>query len=63
MEPLTSPPEGTQGDQHPSFSPDGAMLAFCRSGSGTFGDWDVWVQRVGAGMPRRLTHAGVRLLQ
>jgi Tol biopolymer transport system component len=56
-QPLTSPPEDTQGDRFPSFSPDGTLLAFVRSGSGTFGDWDVWVQRVGEGMPRRLTHA------
>ena len=55
-QPLTSPPEDTQGDLHPSFSPDGTLLAFCRSGSGTYGDWDVWVQRVGEGTPRRLTH-------
>jgi Tol biopolymer transport system component/serine/threonine protein kinase len=56
-QPLTSPPEDTQGDLYPSFSPDGTLLAFARSGSGTFGDWDVWVQRVGEGTPRRLTHA------
>ena len=55
-QPLTSPPEDTQGDLYPSFSPDGTLLAFVRSGSGTFGDWDVWVQRVGEGTPRQLTH-------
>ncbi len=56
-QPLTSPPENTQGDLYPSFSPDGTLLAFLRSGSGSFGDWDVWVQRVVEGTPRRLTHA------
>ena len=54
-QPLTSPSEDTQGDLYPSFSPDGTLLAFFRSGSGAFGNWDVWVQRVGEGMPRRLT--------
>jgi len=54
-QPLTSPPENTQGDLYPSFSPDGTLLAFVRSGSATFGGWDVWVQRVGEGMPRQLT--------
>jgi eukaryotic-like serine/threonine-protein kinase len=54
---LTSPPEDTQGDLSPSFSPDGTLLAFFRSGSGAFGDWDVWVQRAGEGRARRLTHA------
>ena len=33
-QPLTSPPENTQGDLYPSFSPDGTLLAFTRSGSG-----------------------------
>jgi Tol biopolymer transport system component len=55
-QPLTSPPEDTQGDRYPSFSPDGTLLAFIRSGSGSFGAWDVWVERVGEGTPRRLTH-------
>ena len=54
---LTSPPEGTQGDLFPSFSPDGTLLAFVRSGSEAFGGWDVWVQRLGDGAPRPLTRA------
>jgi Tol biopolymer transport system component len=56
-QPLTAPPEDTQGDLYPSFSPDGSLLAFVRSGSGWLGDWDVWVQGVGQATPRRLTHA------
>jgi serine/threonine protein kinase/Tol biopolymer transport system component len=56
-QPLTSPPENTQGDFHPAFSPDGTQLAFVRSRSGDWGDWDVWVQREGDRTPRRLTHA------
>jgi len=55
-QPLTSPPEDTQGDFYPSFSPDGTLLAFVRSGSGSWGDWDVWVQHVSE-TPKRLTHA------
>ena len=55
-QPLTSPPEESLGDRYPSFSPDGTLLAFVRSGSGTFGNWDVWVQRVGEAPPRQLTH-------
>jgi Tol biopolymer transport system component/serine/threonine protein kinase len=55
-QPLSSPSEDTQGDFYPSFSPDGTLLAFVRSGSGSYGDWDVWVQRVSEGTPRRLTH-------
>jgi len=51
-----SPPEDTQNDLYPSFSPDGTLLAFIRSGSATLGGWDVWVQRVGEGMPHQLTH-------
>ena len=44
-QPLTAPPENTQGDMYPAFSPDGAWLAFARS-SALFGAWDVWVQPV-----------------
>jgi len=57
QQPLTSPSEDTQGDLYPSFSPDGTLLAFFRSASGAFGNWDVWVQRLGEATPRRLTHA------
>jgi Tol biopolymer transport system component len=42
-QPLTSPPQDSQGDFHPSYSPDGSQLAFVRSGK-AFGDRDVWVQ-------------------
>ena len=41
-QPLTAPPENTQGDIYPAFSPDGAWLAFARSSAltsapGTYG--------------------------
>jgi Tol biopolymer transport system component len=60
---LTSPPENTQGDVNPAFSPDGAWLAFARSSALSYGAWDVWVRPVKDGEPRRLTSAqydGVR---
>jgi Tol biopolymer transport system component len=56
-QPVTSPPENTQGDRYPAFSPDGAWLAFARSSALSFGAWDVWVQPVQGGEPRRLTSA------
>jgi len=59
-QPLTAPPENTLGDMYPAFSPDGAWLAFARS-SALFGGWDVWVQHVKGGEPRRLT-SGPHLL-
>jgi Tol biopolymer transport system component len=56
-EPLTTPPENTRGDLYPAFSPDGAWVAFARSSVPDFGAWDVWVQPVQGGEPRRLTFA------
>ena len=54
-QPLTSPPENTLGDMYPAFSPDGESVAFARSSALSFGAWDVWVQPVKGGEPRRLT--------
>ena len=54
-QPLTSPPENTQGDRYPAISPDGASLAFARSSALLWGGWDVWVQPVKGGEPQRLT--------
>jgi Tol biopolymer transport system component len=54
-QPLTSPPPDSLGDLHPALSPDGTQLAFVRSGSGSFGDLDVWVQQLEGGEARRLT--------
>jgi serine/threonine protein kinase/dipeptidyl aminopeptidase/acylaminoacyl peptidase len=53
--PLSSPPAGTIGDVYPSYSSDGTRLAFVRSGSGMWGDLDVWVQPAEGGAARRLT--------
>jgi Tol biopolymer transport system component/tRNA A-37 threonylcarbamoyl transferase component Bud32 len=56
-QPVTSPPEHTEGDSFPEFSPDGAQLAFVRSGSfEAYANRDVWVQRVEGGPARQLTH-------
>jgi Tol biopolymer transport system component len=52
---LTSPPEGIAGDLEPSFSPDGALLAFVRAGDSKLGKLDIWIQPVDGGPPRRLT--------
>ena len=52
-EPLTSPPEDSLGDLHPSYSPDGTHLAFARSGSTGYGDMDVWVQPAEGGEARQ----------
>jgi Tol biopolymer transport system component len=53
---LTSPPEGSVGDQFPALSPDGSRLAFWRSGLGqALGNLDIWVQPVEGGEPRQLT--------
>jgi Tol biopolymer transport system component/serine/threonine protein kinase len=56
-EALTSPPAGTLGDLCPALSPDGAEVAFVRSGSNTWGLKDVWLQPTRGGRARRLTHA------
>jgi Tol biopolymer transport system component len=57
-QPLTSPPEKTQGDFYPAFSPDGRLLAFARTAVGSYGGWDVWVQGTnGQGEARRVTFA------
>jgi Tol biopolymer transport system component/predicted Ser/Thr protein kinase len=56
-QPVTSPPEHTEGDLFPRFSPDGTQLAFVRSGSfEAYANLDVWVQRVEGGAARQLTH-------
>jgi Tol biopolymer transport system component len=56
--PLTSPPAETRGDLFPAFSPDGALITFVRTSSGSYGGWDVWVQVPEEGAePRRLTFA------
>jgi Tol biopolymer transport system component len=54
-EALTSPPESSMGDLCPELSPDGAEVAFVRSGSSGWGVKDVWVQRLPGGPPRQLT--------
>jgi Tol biopolymer transport system component/serine/threonine protein kinase len=54
-EPLTSPPRDAQGDVYPAVSPDGTQLAFARSATGGYGNWDVWVQGVDGGEPHQLT--------
>jgi Tol biopolymer transport system component len=54
-QPLTSPPKESLGDLFPSVSPDGTQLAFVRSGSGSFGDLDVWVEPVEGGRARPVT--------
>jgi Tol biopolymer transport system component len=58
--PFTSPAEDSLGDCCPSFSPDGSLLAFARSGSITVaeGEWDVWVQPTTRGSARQLTSQG-----
>jgi Tol biopolymer transport system component len=53
---LTSPPAKTRGDHSPALSPDGKLMAFARTSTGSFGGWDVWVQALPDGAaPRRLT--------
>ncbi|MCG6922194.1 MAG: protein kinase [Acidobacteria bacterium] len=55
-QPVTSPPEHTEGDLFPEFSPDGTQLAFVRSGSfEAYANLDVWVQPVEGGEARALT--------
>jgi Tol biopolymer transport system component/serine/threonine protein kinase len=54
-EPLTSPPRDAQGDVYPAVSPDGVQLAFVRSATGGYGNWDVWVHGVDGGEPQQLT--------
>jgi Tol biopolymer transport system component len=54
-EPLTSPRRDAQGDVYPAVSPDGSQLAFVRSATGGYGNWDVWVQGVDGGEPHQLT--------
>jgi serine/threonine protein kinase/Tol biopolymer transport system component len=58
--PFTSPAEDSLGDCCPSFSPDGSLLAFARSGSRTAaeGEYDVWVQPTTRGPARQLTSEG-----
>ena len=51
--PLTTPPEGYQGDVRPRVSPDGRSVAFVRER--TAGVSDVWVLDLGTLEPRRLT--------
>jgi Tol biopolymer transport system component len=59
MEPLTSPPADSRwGDSYPAFSPDGALVAFVRTGPLGWGDSDIWIQPVEGGEPRRLTSRG-----
>jgi Tol biopolymer transport system component len=61
---LTNPPANTQGDLHPTFSPDGRLLAFARSAVGIFGAWDVWVQSAdGGGEARQVTRDRYSRLQ
>jgi Tol biopolymer transport system component len=56
-QPVTSPPEHTEGDLFPELSPDGTQLAFVRSGSfEAYANLDVWVQPVEGGPARPLTH-------
>jgi Tol biopolymer transport system component len=58
-ETVTSPPQGSVGDLHPSFSPDGTEVAFVRSATSVIGNEDVWIQSPG-GEARRLTSRGYR---
>jgi Tol biopolymer transport system component len=52
---LVDPAPRSLGDLYPSFSPDGSLLAFVRSGVHGWGALDVWVREVKGGEPRRLT--------
>jgi Tol biopolymer transport system component len=56
--PLTSPPAESGGDASPAISPDGTRLAFARRRSSTFGDLDIWLQPIGGGEARQVSHEG-----
>ncbi len=53
---LTSPPEASKGDAWPEISPDGRAIAFVRESSSVWGSRDIWIQALGKGEARPLTH-------
>ncbi len=54
IRPLTSPPQGWNGDWSPTISPNGTQLAFVRGPEGSV--YDIYVMKLPNGEPRRLTH-------
>lgn len=54
MHPLTSPPQGWNGDWTPAVSPDGTKLAFVRGPEGSV--YDIYVMKLPNGEPRRITN-------
>ena len=60
VKPLTSPPQGWDGDWTPAISPDGTGLAFARGPEGSV--HDIYVMKLPDGKPQRLTFDGRLIL-
>lgn len=60
VKPITSPPDGWDGDWTPAISPDGTKLAFARGPEGSV--HDIYVMKLPDGKPQRLTFDGRLIL-